>query len=225
MVRFSDADASTDADSGHEIFCRFDFYCPVSGELCLLLVERIAPGDLTVSDTNPDAHAIEFMRLLAAHERRLCGYVLAMVPNWNDAEDIIQQTRLRLWEQFDTYDRQKDFGTWACVIARYQVLAFRTRTARSRVRFSQDFIDRVSATFAKAATESDARLTFLEDCFKKLTEWQRNLLWRCCIADDSVRRVASQLGRKTDSIRKALLRTRRNLYRCIEDAQQKEAVR
>ncbi len=132
-----------------------------------------------MSDGKQDNRAIEFMRLLGAHERRLCGFVVAMVPNWNDAEDIIQQTKLRLWEQFETYDRQKDFGSWACVIARYQVLAFRTRSARSRIHFSQEFIDRVSATFAETAADSDARIPFLEDCFKKLTQWQRDLLWRC----------------------------------------------
>jgi RNA polymerase sigma-70 factor, ECF subfamily len=178
-----------------------------------------------VSNNNPDGRTTEFLRLLAMHERRLTAYVVSLVPNWTDAEDIVQQTRLRLWEQFKDYDREKDFGLWACVIARYQVLAFRTRNARSRIHFSQEFIDRVSAEFVKTAADSDARLTFLEECFKKLTEWQRDLLWRCCVAEDSARMVASQLGRKADSVRKALLRTRRKLYRCIEKAQAREAGR
>ena len=108
-------------------------------------------------------------------------------------------------------------------IARYEILAFRTRAARSRIQFSQDFIDRVSSELAQAADESDTRLTLLEECRKKLTEWQRNLLWRCCVAGDSTKKVASQLGRNHEATRKALLRIRRTLYRCIEDAQQKEA--
>jgi RNA polymerase sigma-70 factor, ECF subfamily len=178
-----------------------------------------------VLDNSREDRATEFVRLLAAHERRLSGYVVAMVPNWNDAEDIVQQTKLRLWEQFEAYDREKDFGSWACAIARYQVLAFRTRTARSRIQFSQEFIDRVSSEFAQAAAESDVRATFLEACFKKLSQWQRDLLWRCCVAEDSVSRVALQLGRKTESTRKALLRIRRKLYHCIEDARQREADR
>ena len=183
----------------------------------------MVPGGVAVSDNSPDDRTAEFVRLLAAHERRLSGYVVAMVPNWNDAEDIVQQTKLRLWEQFETYDRQKDFGTWACVIARYEVLAFRTRTVRSRVHFSQEFVDRVSSEVTQTVVELDARLALLEKCLKKLTEWQRDLLWRCCVAGDSTRKVAAQLGRKTESIRKALLRVRRKLYRCIEDARQKEA--
>lgn len=167
----------------------------------------------------------EFVRLLAAHERRLTGYVVALMPNWNDAEDIIQQTKLRLWEQFDSYDPTKDFGTWACVIARYEVQTFRKRTARSHVHFSQEFIDRVSEQLAKAIEKSDARVSLLEECLRKLAEWQRDLLWRCCVAGDSTIQVAFQLGRKNEATRKALLRIRRGLYRCMEAAQRREANR
>jgi len=43
--------------------------------------------------------------LLAKNERRLSQYVLALVPNWADADDLIQQTKVRLWEQFGQYDK------------------------------------------------------------------------------------------------------------------------
>ena len=109
------------------------------------------------------------------------------------------------------------------MIARYQVLAFRTRSARSRVLFSQELVNRMSQELTQTDAESDARSIFLEECVKKLTQWQRNLLWRCCVANYSSQEVASQLGRKADAIRQALFRIRRKLYRCIEEAQQKEA--
>jgi RNA polymerase sigma-70 factor, ECF subfamily len=165
-----------------------------------------------------------FVQLLAAHERCLNSFVLALLPNWSDAEDIIQETKLRLWEQFDTYDPKRDFGTWACVIARYQVLAFRTRSARSHVLFSQELVERLSQELVQTHSESDVRLVFLEGCVKKLGQWQRNLLLRCCGAEcRSLQELAVQLGRTPGAIRQALLRVRRLLYRCIEEAQQKEA--
>jgi RNA polymerase sigma-70 factor, ECF subfamily len=176
-----------------------------------------------MSDNASEDRGAKFVQLLAAHEHRLSSYVLALVPSWNDAEEIIQQTKLRLWEQFGSYDATKDFGIWACVIARYEVLTFRTRSARSRVHFSQELVDRMSGELTETAAESDDRLTFVEGCLKKLTRWQRELLWRCCIAGDSTKQVAIQLGRKADATRQALLRIRRKLYRCIEDAQRKEA--
>ena len=105
-------------------------------------------------------HGARFVQLLAAHEHRLGSFVLALVPNWTDAEDIIQQTKLRLWEQFETYDPEKDFGIWACVIARYEVLAFRTRSARSRVQFSQELIDRMSGELTQTVAEVGCEIGF-----------------------------------------------------------------
>lgn len=52
----------------------------------------------------------EFLDLLGQHERRLQSFVVALVPHLADADEIVQQTRLRLWEQFDQYDRARDFG-------------------------------------------------------------------------------------------------------------------
>lgn len=171
----------------------------------------------------PDDRAARFVQLLAAHDHRIGSYVLALIPNWNDAEEIIQQTKLRLWEQFESYDPARDFGIWACVIARYEVLTFRTRAVRSRVHFSQELVDRLSGELTQVVAESDARLTFLEQCLKKLTTWQRDLLRRCCLAKDSTQMVASKFGGKTGATRQALLRIRRKLYLCIEDARQREA--
>ena len=56
----------------------------------------------------PDRTA-EFVRLLKQHDRRLSAYVHSLVPDWNEAEDIVQDTSVRLWEQFDKYDSDSNF--------------------------------------------------------------------------------------------------------------------
>ena len=209
--------------NGTETTGRFIFFVPISQVLPTKDRGQQIPSRVPMSNTATDDRAAKFVQLLAAHEHCLSSYVLALVPNWSDAEEIIQQTKLRLWEQFDAYDPDKSFGTWACVIARYEVLTFRKRSARSRVHFSQTFVDRVSEELAQTATESDSRMVFLDECVEKLAQWQRDLLWRCCVVGDSTTTVATQLGRKAESTRKALLRVRRKLFRCIEAAQRKEA--
>ncbi len=177
------------------------------------------------AETHAEDRAGRFVRLLAANEKRLGGFVLSLVPNWADAEDILQETKLRLWEQFDAYDAEKDFGAWACTIARYQVLTARTLAERSKLCFSPTFLDRVEDEAVRAAEDSEIRLRFLQQCIDKLTQWQRDLLRRCCLANDSIQKVSDELGRKVDSTRKALLRIRGKLFRCIEDAMQEEERR
>ena len=59
---------------------------------------------------DPDQRGIEFIGLLAREERRLTAYVAALVPNWADVDDLLQATKLKLWEQFGDYDPRGDFG-------------------------------------------------------------------------------------------------------------------
>ena len=46
--------------------------------------------------------------------RRLNGYVLSLVHNWIDADDIVQDVAVRLWQRFDDFMPDADFGAWAC---------------------------------------------------------------------------------------------------------------
>lgn len=46
----------------------------------------------------------QFLSLFLRSEREVFRYVSVLVPNVADAEDIVQQTALALWEKFDTYD-------------------------------------------------------------------------------------------------------------------------
>ena len=68
-------------------------------------------------DTSAGDNTEQFMRLLAAHERQLTAFVLALIPHWADADEIVQETKIRLWQQFDQYRPDESFGAWACAIA------------------------------------------------------------------------------------------------------------
>src|ERR1700690_239090 len=59
----------------------------------------------------------QFLSLFLRSEREIFRYVAAMVPNLTDAEDIVQQTALALWEKFDAYDPAQPFTPWACRFA------------------------------------------------------------------------------------------------------------
>ena len=61
----------------------------------------------------------EFLALLARHEQPLAACVHALVPNWQDAEEVLQETRVTLWRQFADFQPGSDFQAWARTIARY----------------------------------------------------------------------------------------------------------
>jgi RNA polymerase sigma-70 factor, ECF subfamily len=158
----------------------------------------------------------DFLRLLARHERRLEGYVLALMPNWANAEEIIQETKLRLWQQFDEYDSAKDFGAWACTIAHFQVLTFRNRSRSQQSLLSQLFVEKVASIVSERHDELTERARLLSECLKKLTVAKQELLKMRYSDRRTIVQVAAELGRKSESVRQELLRIRQTLYRCIQ---------
>lgn len=167
----------------------------------------------------------EFLRLLGVHEERTKAFVFSMVPNWADAQDIAQEVRLRLWEQFDAYDSSKDFGAWSRTIAYYQVLAYRKRSQKRYVQLGPEFLELVAETFNAGVEQFEARGSALQRCMEKLTAVKRRLLLRCYGGGETIRQVADSLGRSFEAVRKSVFRTRSQLASCVEQELKREEHR
>lgn len=169
-----------------------------------------------ISGQNRDS-VRDFVQLLVRHERSLYSYILAQVPNWADADEIAQETRLKLWEQFDHFEPGTNFGAWARKIAHYQILTYRKQQQRKSVRFSEQAIELLSAEAEIRADELSPRHLALEKCLTELTDSHRELIARSYFGqEESTRQIASQLGRTYDATRKTLLRIRHALAHCVD---------
>jgi RNA polymerase sigma-70 factor, ECF subfamily len=165
--------------------------------------------------TDSDALTAEFVRLLKQHERQLNGYIMALVSDWHVADEIAQETCIRLWEQFHNYRRDMDFGAWARTIARYEVLSYHKRISRERLRFSQQFIDTVAQRWEGMRSELNGQLDALMDCMSLLADQQYKLVRLCYRGDRTIKQVADDLGRPYDATYKALERARKTLHDCV----------
>jgi RNA polymerase sigma-70 factor, ECF subfamily len=176
-------------------------------------------GNSTRSDgsgTSPGDRTLEFVQLLGEHERALSVFVLALVPHWTDADEIVQKTRIRLWEQFGNYQSGKDFGAWARTIAFYQVQTHRKECKRHVVRFSEKLNEDIALRAAEIPNLVDDRREALQNCLKKLGRAKRHLIEQYYAATESLHELAERLGRTYASIRKAIYRTQIALSECIE---------
>ena len=171
--------------------------------------------DKSANTDKPD-RTPEFVRLLKQHDRRLAAYVHAMVPDWNEAEDIVQDTCVRLWEQFDKYEAGTNFGAWACTVARYLVLASRKRSQHAHLYLRDEVLDALGAEFEQVQPEVASRLEALERCVEELPPEGRELL-RACYGDDmQLNQVAAELNRSVGSLYTAVSRLRRQVHECID---------
>ncbi|MGQ0635084.1 MAG: sigma-70 family RNA polymerase sigma factor [Planctomycetaceae bacterium] len=158
----------------------------------------------------------EFVRLLGTHERYVRAYILSLLPSWADADEIFQETCLRLYQQIDEWDSTKSFRAWACAVAYFQVLSRRKVIQRERLRFGEDFMSAVARQHTAESMALDRRGEALESCLDKLNPERRQILEWFYRDDLSINQLAAKTGRTVAASYKTLLRTRNLLRDCIE---------
>lgn len=162
-----------------------------------------------------EARVDEFIRLFTSHEPRLRAYVLTLVSRWSDAEEVMQQCNLVLWEKFGQFQAGTNFFAWACQIARFEVLDYRKRRGRDRLLFGDEFVDAVARQAAAMSGELADRQAALEHCLEKVPPHHRDLICRRYTDGGSVEAVAAAVGRSAEAVYKALARIRQSLFDCI----------
>src|SRR5262249_48899262 len=200
---------------------------PVGGEGSMAVDADIghensrSPAD--ASDDRPDKSKV-FLRLFLQNERRLYAYVLTLLPNRADADDVLQDASLVMWDKFHPESPPDDFAAWGCRIAYFKVLDFFKKGHRARVRFSQEMLERVAETAIEQAgvLQLDARRDALAGCIEKLPARDRDLLARRFTPGATTKSTSDQIGRSVDAVYKALARVRRALFECVQRALARE---
>lgn len=156
----------------------------------------------------------EFVRLLTQCQGSVYSLILASVPNWADADEILQETNVRLWEQFDKYVPGSDFCSWARTIATYQVMTYRKTRGRQREQFVETFVEEMFGAVGEVPTS--ARRDALLKCLERLPESNQSILRSYYAPGADPSALALALKRTVESLRLTLFRLRRALRECIE---------
>src|SRR3954468_19249234 len=103
-----------------------------------------------------------FLSLFLRSEREIFRYVAALVPNVADAEDIVQQTALSLWEKFDAYDPAQPFTPWACRFALNKAKQWMERRQRWQALLEHGLGEELAQRREELRPELENRLRHLE---------------------------------------------------------------
>jgi RNA polymerase sigma-70 factor (ECF subfamily) len=171
---------------------------------------------------NPNAAQERFLSLFLRSEREVFRYVSAFIPNVADAEDIVQQTALALWEKFDAYDPAQPFTPWACRFALNKARQWMERRQRWQALLENGLAEELAQRREELRPEIEARLRHLEGCLNKLPEAQRSLVEGYYNRRDDIDKLAQQSGRTVAATYKMLQRIRQSLQTCIENASKAE---
>jgi RNA polymerase sigma-70 factor (ECF subfamily) len=164
----------------------------------------------------------EFLRLLMANQKRIYAFILGMVPNHQDADDLFQETVLVMWSKFDGFTRGSSFSAWGTTIAKYQVLSVRKRFSRRSLQFSDAARERLQAEAAQFVEHMDGRMYALRDCVAKLSQRDYELIRLRYEDEVAIRAIADRMGRSVQSVYKKIARIHDALLRCIRRALSEE---
>jgi len=182
--------------------------------------------DPTINSSSlvPGPKTEQFLKLLGAHERNLFAYVYALAPNWQDAEEVMQRVRIRIWQQFDQYDVEKPFDAWARAIAYYLVLAYRKEKKRQREFFSERVLEAIGQQFDTHLHGASERRDALLNCLNKLEVRKRELVTKYySSARETGEAIATMLSMTPNALRQSLFRILRVLLECVERTMQSES--
>lgn len=164
----------------------------------------------------------EFVRLWTGNGQRVYAYILALLPNRADADEIFQETGMTLWEKFDEFEVGTNFRAWACRIAMNKVRNFRQLRRLGTVLLSNESLDRVGQTIMARSDELDSQHTLLADCYAQLSPRDRELIDLRYQPGVTIKDLARRLGRGIDAIYKSLARIHQLLFNCIRSAIDRE---
>lgn len=164
-----------------------------------------------------DDRASEFIKLWSAESRRVYAYLVALVTNRADADELFQDTSCVLWQKFSEFEPGTSFRAWAFRIARNKVMSFRQLRRHSLEQSigGDEFAQVVENLLSTRATELDVQFGALANCLAKLRQRDRRLIELRYDRNASVTAIAQEIGRSVDATYKALRRVQRSLLACV----------
>ncbi len=157
-----------------------------------------------------DARA--FDHVFAAYRRRLYGYVVRMTRRKDVAEDILQETFLRLAQHATKLLPDTRLGAWLFTVAHRLVVSW-SRAQAVRAQLAGDLprrADEPARSPLEALADSQAQLA-LERALAELPPAYREVALLVGVEGLQPAEVAEILGQKPDAVRQRLARARTQL--------------
>lgn len=161
---------------------------------------------------------------LLQNQRRLYGFILSIVADANEADDIFQETSIKLWELAEQYDPSRPFMPWACGVAFNVIRNHRTRRRRDRHLFSDELLGEIAAVAVAESHWLDERRRALADCMAGLSGEQRRMVEMCYDGRRTIAEAASACGQSREGFYKKLQRLRRTLMDCVNRRVEQEGT-
>ncbi|MBN2215975.1 MAG: sigma-70 family RNA polymerase sigma factor [Pirellulales bacterium] len=144
------------------------------------------------------------------------AYILSLVANRADADELFQDVSMTLWTKFDQFAPGTCFRAWACQVAFNKVRTFQQLRRHKTLLCTEEALEMVDRVVLEGAGKLDVQHDALAHCLDKLHPRDRDLIERRYQQDAPPKTVAQQVGRSVTAVYKALTRIHNALFDCIQ---------
>lgn len=169
-------------------------------------------GDLSKQQSDQGS---VFVNQLTVCQHQIYAFILTLVPNWSDADDLMQETTEVMWRKFQNADQINSFSAWGKSIARNKIMNFYAKKKRERALFSDLMLDDVIEREDKISLRAALRLRALQKCLHKLRSNDRHLIQILYGHDITIKKLAEDVKRPVQGLYKAMARIHDSLLQCV----------
>jgi len=157
-----------------------------------------------------------FTCLWTVAQPKVANYICAAVPDFQQAEDILQNVAVACLRKFDQYDERRSFVGWTLGVAKREILISQRKHARSFLCFRSDLLEQLAEVCEEMVPELDLRTRALRECLKQLDERAAKAVQLRYEQTLRMQDVAANLGITPLNARVLLSRIRSILRACVE---------
>ncbi|MCX6833015.1 MAG: sigma-70 family RNA polymerase sigma factor [candidate division Zixibacteria bacterium] len=177
------------------------------------MLNRDTLPDLDLMRRVQEGEMVSYNTLVNRYKDRLFNVLYRMLSSEDEANDLLQETFLRVWQHKMSYDFRFAFSTWIYTIALN--LARNELRRRKKIKFLDifDFADKLAAKEEKKDTSANLK-TLLEAEMKRLPEKYKTAFLLRDVDNLSYEEIAQVLGVPLGTVKsrvnraRAILRTR-----------------
>lgn len=159
---------------------------------------------------------MQVQQLFVKHQGVLKRYILSLVPDFADADDVLQQVFLTVSEKADDYELDTNFNAWARTIARYKIMNHWRRQKAAPEALSEEVLETLAAEPPALEPEDNSFVHDLEACLNQLPPTARELVEMRYQRELKPGAIADLKNWTPNSVYVALSRARTLLRDCLE---------
>ena len=157
-----------------------------------------------------DGHAEDYGYFLERYSQEAFAIVVRLVPQQEDAEELVQDAFVRAFNRLDTFEGRSTFSTWICRIAYTTAISW---LRKRRMKYlSIDDQPKLTDTEVDEAFEDESRIEELRRAITLLKPDEQTLITLYYYDNRPLNDIAYILDAEPNTLATRLHRIRRKLY-------------